>query len=70
MSTGNQGIALWALAARTEYLAMARRALDQIAAAEATMREEGHLHAADEYDVLIGAVEVLVERLAVTACGT
>ena len=34
------------------------------------MREEGHLHAADEYDVLIGAVEVLVERLAVTACGT
>ena len=61
-TTGNLGIALRILGERTRDGATARRALDTIAAAEATLRAAGHAKA-DYYAGQIPAAEALVARL-------
>jgi hypothetical protein len=63
MTLGNQGVALAMLAERTSDATMARRACDQIAAAEATMREGGHEPFAAYYADQLTAAEALVARL-------
>jgi tetratricopeptide (TPR) repeat protein len=63
-ATGNHGLALLRLAERTSDSAMARRAVNQIAEAEAVLREGGHVAAAGFFVSELPAAEALVRRLA------
>ena len=63
LTAGNQATALLALAERTSNLALARRALDQLTAAEALLRAAAHLPYADHYEAELPAAQALVARL-------
>ena len=63
MSYGNQGVTLRLLADLRQDEGLAQQALDQITAAEAQMREGGHLPFADYYAAQIPAARALVQQL-------
>ena len=63
LESGNEGVALLTLAGRTDDPARARKGLEQLTLAEATLYSGGHIPWAETFARQISAAQALVDRL-------